>query len=142
MKRSVMSAVFSVGMSMAVFAAQSGGAMNKSQRTDKMDKMATQATYIGCLETGNGAGKFSLTHAERMGKDSMKKQAMAKGTMSHDTMAPTRLNLASPSVDLSMHVGRKVSVTGSGSTMHKDGAGMDASTLTVKTLKVVAASCS
>lgn len=142
MKRSVTSAaVFSMAVSMAVFA-QSGAAMNKSQSMDKMDKMATQATYTGCLETGNGAGTFTLTHADRSDDDSMKKGAMAKGTMSHDMMAPTSLNLASSSVDLSKHLGRKVSVTGSGSAMHKDAAGMDASTFTVKTLKVVAASCS
>jgi hypothetical protein len=138
MKRSVMSAVLAAAWSVAV-AAQTGGTMDKSQR---MDKMPTQVTYIGCLEAGSAAGTFTLTHADRMGNDAMKKDAMAKGAMSHDMMASTRLHLASSSVDLSKNVGRKVSVTGSASAMHKDEAGMNASTFTVKTLKRVAASCS
>ena len=141
MKRKVMSAVFAVAWSVAVVA-YSGGTMDKSQSMGKMDKMTTQATYIGCLEAGSAAGTFSLTHADRMANDSMKKDAMAKGAMSHDMMEPTSLNLASSSVDLSKHVGRTVSVTGLVSAMHKDAAGMNASTFTVKTLKIVAASCS
>ena len=145
MKRSVMSAVFAAACSVAVVA-QSGGTMNKSQTMDKMDrkmdKMATQPTYVGCLEAGHDAGTFRLTHADRMGNDSMKKDAMAKGAMSHDMMASTSLILTSSSVDLGKNVGRKVSVSGSAPAMHKDEAGMDATTFTVKTLKIVAGSCS
>jgi len=113
--------------------------MDKSQ---SMAKMPTQVTYIGCLQAGSAAGTFTLTRADRMGNDAMKKNAMAEGAMSHDMMVSTSLNLAGSSVDLSKNVGRKVSVTGSASAMHKDEAGMDASTFTVKTLKRVAASCS
>jgi len=81
MKRKVMSAVFAAAWSVAVVA-QSGGTMDKSQSMGKMDKMATQVTYIGCLEVGDAAGTLTLTHADRMGNDSMKKDAMAKAAMS------------------------------------------------------------
>jgi hypothetical protein len=137
MNRNVMSAVLAAAWSVAVVA-QTGGTMDKSQ---SMDKMPTQVTYIGCLEAGSAAGTFTLTHADRM-NDAMKKDAMAKGAIRHDMMVSTSLNLASSSVDLSKNVGRKVSVTGSASAMHKREAGMDGSTFTVKTLKRVAASCS
>ena len=148
MKRSVVAAVVAAAWSAAVVA-QSGVMTGAGQTMGRMNKMekSVQATYVGCLEAGSAAGTFRLTHADRMDTGSMKKNAMdkdamAKDSMSHDMMAPTSLALTSSSVNLRKNVGRKVAVAGSESAMHKDSAGMDAPTFTVKALKVVAASCS
>jgi len=131
--------------------AQSGTMAND----DKMDKMKMKdATYNGCIEAGTAAGTFMLTHVvtDHMGKEAMNKDTMAKDTMSKDTMAPTTLTLTSSSVDLSKHLGHRVSVTGAaaGGTMDamgketsaKDAMTKGASAFTVKSLKMVAASCS
>ena len=133
-----------------VAGAQSG----TTAKGDKMDKMEMKdATYTGCIEVGSTAGTFTLTHVadDHMAKDAMKKDTMKKNTMGKDTMATT-LTLTSASVDLSKHLGHKVSVTGSAAhgkmdamgkdTMAKDGMAKDASAFTVKSLKMVAASCS
>jgi len=148
----LVAAVLSVGA-----AAQDSGTMAKG---DTMDKMKMKdATYTGCIEAGTAAGTFMLTHvaADAMGKDAMKKDTMKKDTMAKDTMskeamAPTALALASSSVDLSKHLGHKVSITGSAAhgkmdamgkdTMANDAMMKDASAFTVKSLKMVAASCS
>ena len=142
MTRSVVSAALAAIWSTAVLA-QSGGTMDKNATMDKMNNMGKMAdvTYTGCLEAGKAEGTFRLTHVGSMANDSMKKDAMGKGAMNHEMMASTTVNLTSGSIDLRKSVGRKVSVTGSATPM-KDGAGMDASTLTVKTLKNVAGSCS
>jgi len=138
-----------------VAGAQSG----TTAKGDKMDKMEMKdATYTGCIEVGSTAGTFTLTHVadDHMAKDAMKKDTMKKDTMKSDTMGKdtmaTTLTLASASVDLSKHLGHKVSVTGSAAhgkmdamgkdTMAKDGMAKDASAFTVKSLKMVAASCS
>jgi hypothetical protein len=66
----------------------------------------------------------------------MAKDSMAHDSMMKDAMAST-LGLASTSVDLAKHVGRKVIVKGvAGDTM----GGM--ATLTVKSIKMVGSSCS
>jgi pentapeptide MXKDX repeat protein len=103
---------------------------------------------------------FTLTHltaADQMGKNMMKKDAMknktmakdtmAKDSMSQNAMAPTMLTLTGSSVDLSKHLGHKVSVTGSlaheeTGAMEKGAMGKASSTFTVKSLKMVAATCS
>jgi len=138
-----------------VAGAQSG----TTAKGDKMDKMEMKdATYTGCIEVGSTAGTFTLTHVadDHMAKDAMKKDTMKKDTMKNDTMGKdtmaTTLTLTSASVDLSKHLGHKVSVTGSAAhgkmdamgkdTMAKDGMAKDASAFTVKSLKMVAASCS
>jgi len=138
-----------------VAGAQSG----TTAKGDKMDKMEMKdATYTGCIEVGSTAGTFTLTHVadDHMAKDAMKKDTMKKDTMKSDTMGKdtmaTTLTLTSASVDLSKHLGHKVSVTGSAAhgkmdamgkdTMAKDGMAKDASAFTVKSLKMVAASCS
>jgi hypothetical protein len=154
MKWSMSSAAILVAVRWSVTGnAQSGGTM---ARGDKMDSMAMKDTsYIGCIEVGTAADTLMLTHlaaADRMGEDMMKKDAMkndtmAKGSMSHDSMAPTALTLASLSVDLRKHVGHKVTVTGSlaHDNMHAMEKGtMDkaTSTFTVKSLTMVAATCS
>jgi len=151
MKRSMSSvAILVVAVWSVALGAQSGGAMAKG---DKMETMDTN--YTGCIEAGSAAGAFMLTHlatADHMGKDVMKKDAMKKDTMaedsmSKDSMAPTTLTLAGSSVDLSKHVGHKVSVTGSPAhekmdTMEKGTMGKATPTFTVKSLTMVAATCS
>ena len=123
--------VVAMVLSVAV-AAQSGGTMAKG------DKMATKdATHTGCIEAGSAPGTFTLTHLsadDHMAKDAMKKDTMTKESMSKGAMATPTLNLTSTSVDLSKHLGHKVSVTGS----HDKAT----SPFTVKSLKMVAASCS
>jgi len=139
-------------------AAQSGGT---SANGGKMDKMAMKETiYTGCVEADSAPTSFMLTHLaadDHMGKDAMKKDAMKKDTMakdamSKDTMAPTTWSLASSSVDLSRHVGHKVTVTGAPAqskmdamgkdAMGKDAMGKSAPVFKVTALKMVAASCS
>jgi hypothetical protein len=86
-----------------------------------------------------------------MKKDAMKKDTMATDGMSKDTMAPKTWSLASSSVDLSKHVGHKVTVTGSPAqskmdamgkdAMAKDAMGKSAPVFAVTALKMVDASC-
>jgi len=131
--------------------AQSGGRMAKGDKMEKMEKMEKMhANYTGCIEAGSAAGSFILTHvatADHMGKDMMKKDDMAKDGMSHDSIAPTTLTLTGSSVDLSKQLGHKVSITGSLAhekmdAMEKDTMARSTSTFTVKSLKMVAATCS
>ena len=124
----VLVAALSVGI-----AAQSGDTMAKGE---KMDKMATKdATHSGCIEAGSAPGTFTLTHLaadDHMAKDAMK--TMTKESMSKGAMAPPTLSLTSTSVDLSKHLGHRVSVTGS----HDKAT----SPFAVTSLKMVAATCS
>ncbi len=135
----------------AVVGAQSGTMV----KGDKMDKMEMKdATYTGCIAAGMAAGTFTLTHvaADTMGKDAMKKDTMKKDTMAKDTMgkdamAPEALALASSSVDLSKRLGHRVAISGSAAHGRMDATGKDtmakdASAFTVKSLKMVSASCS
>jgi hypothetical protein len=117
-------------------------------KTSKMDGMKSEQSYTGCIERSQD-GAFTLAHAtasdavkkQPMAKDSMAngsvaKDPMEKGSMMKDAMAPA-LGLSSTSVDLAKHVGHKVTVRGvNGDTM----SGM--ATLTVKSIKMVASSCS
>src|SRR6266850_1252462 len=140
----------SVAMLVAIVLPVVAGAQSgTTAKGDKMDNMEMKdAAYTGCIEVGSTAGTFTLTH---VADDHMAKDAMKKDTMGKDTMATT-LTLTSASVDLSKHLGHKVSVTGSAAhgkmdamgkdTMAKDGMAKDASAFTVKSLKMVAASCS
>jgi pentapeptide MXKDX repeat protein len=149
----LVAAVLSVGV-----AAQSNGTMGKG---DKMNEMAMKdATYTGCVEAGSEPGSFTLTHLaaedhmgndamkkDAMGKDAMKKDTMAKDSMSKDAMAPMVLSVTGSSVDLGKHLGHKVSVTGSPAHAKMDAMGKDtmaksAAAFTVKSLRMVAASCS
>ena len=150
----------SVAMLVAIVLPVVAGAQSgTTAKGDKMDKMEMKdATYTGCIEVGSTAGTFTLTHVadDHMAKDAMKKDTMKKDTMKNDAMGKdtmaTTLTLTSASVDLSKHLGHKVSVTGSAAhgkmdamgkdTMAKDGMAKDASAFTVKSLKMVAASCS
>jgi hypothetical protein len=110
---------------------------------DKMDKMKSETSYTGCIERSTDRA-FTLRHAmassattkKSTGKDSMAKDSMAHDSMMKDAMAST-LGLASTSVDLAKHVGRKVIVKGVAGDMM---GGM--ATLTVKSIKMVGSSCS
>jgi hypothetical protein len=151
-------AILIAAVSSVAVGAQSGGTMTKG---DKMDKMETMdANYTGCIDAGSAAGTFVLTHvatADHMGKDMTKKDAMAKDTMakdamakdgmSHESMAPTTLILTGSSVGLSKHLGHKVSITGSLAhekmdATEKGSMGKSTSSFTVKSLKMIAATCS
>jgi pentapeptide MXKDX repeat protein len=154
MKWMISSAVIvAVALSVGV-RAQSGGAMAKD---GKMDKMETPTkTYTGCLAAGAETGTFTLTHVmadDHMGKDAMKKDAMKSDTMSKDAMKKdsmskdnmahdTSMTISSKSVDLSKHIGHKVTVTGSSGPDKMDAMGKNMSAFTVKSLKMVSASCS
>ena len=154
MKWMISSAVIvAVALSVGV-RAQPGGAMAKD---GKMDKMETPTkTYTGCLAAGAETGTFTLTHVmadDHMGKDAMKKDAMKSDTMSKDAMKKdsmskdnmahdTSMTMSSKSVDLSKHIGHKVTVTGSSGPDKMDAMGKNMSAFTVKSLKVVSASCS
>ena len=125
----------------AVILALSAAASAQDRKMD--DKMKSETSYTGCIERSTD-GAFTLGHAmassattkKSMGKDSMAKDSMAHDSMMKDAMGST-LGLASTSVDLAKHVGRKVIVKGvAGDTM----GGM--ATLTVKSIKMVGSSCS
>ncbi len=149
-----------VGMLSVGVVAQTGGTMARDQMAGKMDM--TDTTYTGCIEAGSADGMFTLTHVaeDHMGKGTMKdskdkgmmKDSKDKGSMSgehmeHDAMAPTTLSLTGTAVDLRKHLGHKVAVTGSlshgtMSAMEKDTIKAAPNTLSVKSLKLIAASCS
>jgi ABC-type iron transport system FetAB permease component len=136
-------------------AAQSGSSMNQDKKMDGMAKMdAMAATYTGCIEAA-GANRFKLAHAvaatggmaaDSMTESSMKKNDMAMDTMKTQSMTPTTLALSSTTVDLSKHVGHKVSVTGSlapqMASMDKGAMAKEPAAFTVKSLKTVSGSCS
>ena len=105
--------------------------------------MATAKTMVGCIEKSE-SGALTLTHAmpaddmkkSSMAKDSMAKDTTAKDTMAKDMMMPA-MELSSKKVDLSKHVGHKVSLKGVAGDMMN---GMP--TFTVDSLKMLSASCS
>jgi hypothetical protein len=121
--------------------AQSGGGMAQDDKMGKMDNMDGKArTYTGCLAAGTEAGTFTLTHAsadDHMGKDAMKNDAMKNDAMKNDALI-----VSSKSVDLSKHVGHKVTVTGSSAADKMDATAKSMSGFTVKSLKMVSTSCS
>ena len=143
--------------------AQSAKAMGKPSKGDTMS-----TTYTGCVESVNHGGAFLLTKVDGGGSmhddkamkhhddmamkhDDMAMKSDAAKTMQHertpmadekmDAMAWKSFALAG-STDLSKHVGQKVSVTGSLSDGSMGTMRQDLSTLTIKTLKVIAKSCS
>jgi hypothetical protein len=109
----------------------------KMDQMKKMDGMPSEQSYTGCIER-TPEGGFTLAHA--MAPDhEMKKptgmDAMAKDSMMKDSTPA--LALSSTSVDLGKHVGHKVTVKGANG--HSMG---DMTTFTVKSIKMVASSCS
>ena len=110
-------------------------------------------TMVGCVEKSE-SGALTLTHAmpaddmekssmakggmskDSIKNDSMSKDSMAKDSMAKDMMMPV-VELSSQKVDLSKHVGHKVSLKGAAGNMMN---GM--ATFTVDSLKMIAVSCS
>jgi hypothetical protein len=129
--------------------AQSGSGMAQDDKMGKMEKMEKMdgktRTYTGCLAAGTEAGTFTLTHAiagDHMGADAMKNDAMKGDAMKPAAMTNDTLALSSKSVDLGKHVGHKVAVTGSSGADKMDANGKSMSAFSVKSLKMVSASCS
>lgn len=137
-----------MGMFAVVVGAQSD-ASRMPIPSDHMEK-AKDVTYTGCLESDTtGAGRFVLTHPAKMNsgkqdaammKNSGNMDTMARRDMSEYTTMSMMLTVSTTGVDLRKHLGHKVSVTGSISQEMKNAA-TDQSTLTVKSLKMVAKSC-
>jgi len=141
----------------AAASAQSAKATGKPSKADAMSM-----TYTGCVESVNHGGWFLLSDVEGVGSESMNGMAMtphddmamkgdAAKTMPHEQtpMADAKMNgmpstsfALSGSANFSKHVGQKVSVTGSVSDGSAGTMRHDVPTLTVKTLKVIAKSCS
>jgi hypothetical protein len=136
-------------------AAQPSSSMNQDKQMDGMAKMGgMDVTYTGCVDAA-GAGKFTLAHAvaatgqmaaDSMKEPPMKKNEMATDTMKKENMMSTTLTLSSTAVDLSKHVGQKVSVTGSPAPkmapMDKGAMANEPAAFTVKSLRTVSGSCS
>ena len=116
------------------------GAQFGAGKGKKGDKAKTREwTVTGCVETGSAANTFVLTHvtadSAQMGKRAAKKGAVA----------PHTLALTGEAVDLRTHVGHKVSVTGSVGRRQAGTQGTtakDAPKVTVKSLKMIATTCS
>lgn len=142
----------------AAVGAQSTKAMGKPSQGDKMSM-----TYTGCVESVNHGGTFLLTKVDSVGAESMhgdmamkhddemamkgdaaKAMPREQTPMVDDKMdtMPSKSFVLAGSGNLSKHVGQKVSVTGSLSDGPMGTLRQDVSTLTVKTLKVIAKSCS
>src|SRR5262245_62897767 len=83
---------------------------------DSMGKSQTKASYTGCVEAGETPRTYVLTHVttadNHMGKDTMANDTMAKDSMSKSAMSPSLLSIVSQTIDLSAHVGHKVTVSG------------------------------
>jgi len=149
--------IVAVALSVGV-RAQSGGTMAKDGKMDKMD--APTKSYTGCVAAGAETGTFTLTHvmaddhmgkdamkqdamkSDTMSKDAMKKDSMGKDNMAYEAMASTTMTVSSTSVDLSKHIGHKVTVTGLSGPDKMDAMAKNTSAFTVKSLKMVSASCS
>jgi hypothetical protein len=147
-----------VAMSVTAAAgAQSAKAMHQPSKDDTM-----RMTYTGCVTPVNHGAAFLLTKADTgsaasmHGDKTMKQHDMAmksdaaKTTQDEQTttaaekmdpMSSKSFALAG-STDLSKHVGQKVAVTGSLSEGSMGTTRQDLLTLTIKTLKVIATSCS
>lgn len=132
------------GLAIVVLAtsAAAGAQDAKMDTMKKMDGMHAEQSYTGCIERSREGG-FTLAHA--MAPDSkMKKSAgmnsMAKDSMMKDskmTDSAPALGLSSTAVDLGKHIGHKVTVKGvNGNTMG------EMATFTVKSIKMIASSCS
>lgn len=165
MKRTMSVIAASLIATWAGVAAQSGGSMSQGGKMEgkmegKMDAMARMdVTYMGCLEATE-SGTYRLTHAVAEGdgmaghsmkqEEPMKKDGMAGEMKKSETMSDS-LALTSEAVNLSKHVGRRVSVTGSPARkmdmmakdgMAKDGMAKGSPAFSVKSMTVIARSCS
>jgi len=136
--------------------AQSASTMQQPAKGNTMSM-----TYTGCVESVNQGSAFLLTKVDggssesmhgdmAMKHDDMAMKGDAARTMPHEQMPMAGEKMAPMSSkafalagsNLGKHVGQKVSVTGSLSDGSMGAMHQDMSTLTVKTLKVIAKSCS
>ena len=155
----------------AVVAMSVTAAVGSANATHQPSKGGTMSvTYTGCVETVNHGAAFLLTKVDSGSTDSMHAAKTMEHhddmAMKHDDMAmksdaakpmqqehtamadekmdamPSKSFALAGSTNLSRLVGKKVSVTGSLSDGSMGTMRQVVSTLTVKTLKVVAKSCS
>ena len=148
----------------AAVGAQSAKAKHQPSKADTMSM-----TYTGCVESVNHGAAFLLTQVDSGGAESMHADKTMKHhddmAMKHDDVA-MKSDAAKPmqdeqtrvadekmdamssksfalsgSTNLGKHVGQKVSVTGSLSDGSMGTMRQNLSTLTIKTLKVIAKSC-
>jgi len=145
----------------AAVGAQSASTMQQPAKGETMS-----VTYAGCVESVNHGAAFLLTKVDggssmhgdmamkhddtAMKHDDMAMKSDSAKTMQHEQMpmagekmAPmSSKSFALTGSNLGKHIGQKVSVTGSLSDGSMGAMHQDLSTLTVKTLKVIAKSCS
>ena len=156
--------VSAVVVAVSVTAAASAQSAKVAGKPSKADAMSM--TYTGCVESVNHGDAFLLTKID--GQESMRGDMTMKHqddmAMKHDDMAmksdaaktmqqrtpmadekmdamPAKAFALAGSANLAKHVGQKVSVTGSVSEGSMGTMRQDVSTLTIKTLKVIAKSC-
>jgi hypothetical protein len=141
----------------AAVGAQSAKATRKASHDKTMS-----TTYTGCVESVNHGERFVLTRVDTADRQAMHRDMamthhddmamkgeaarMQNGPtpMADDAMEamPSKSFALAGAANLSRYVGQQVSVTGSLSNRPIGTMRHDVSTLTVKTLKVVAKSCS
>ena len=103
---------------------------------DAMGKDAMKKDTMGKDSMAKDSMSKDSMAKDSMGNDSMGKGTMGKDAMGKDAMAPTTLTIVGRGVDLSQHVGHKVSVTG-----RDDAMGKNVSTFAVSSITMVASSC-
>ena len=114
--------------------AAAAGAQSGTMEKKPHKMMGKSMSMSGCVEAGATAGSYMLTHMDmgKMSKGKMSDDKMAKEKMDKDQMAMSdKMMLMGTSVDLSKHVGHKVTVMGS----------KGADGIMVKSLKMMAATC-
>jgi len=142
----------------AAVGAQSAKAMHQTSKGDTVSM-----TYTGCVQSVNHGAAFLLTNADVGSAESMhgdktmkhhddmamKSDAAQMTKHEQTTMADEKMDAMSSksfaltgATGLGKHVGQRVAVTGSLSEGSMGTMRQDLSTLTIKTLKVVAKSCS
>ena len=136
MTRTIAAICLGVACSVTVIAAQAGGAAPD----DKMAKQSPTVTVTGCVAEGTMADHYMLNNAMISSGGMMKNDAMSANQ-------PTSFALSGG--ELKPHVGHKVEVTGTVSKMgHMDKDKMSpmaeskTPTLKVKTVKMIASTCS
>jgi hypothetical protein len=141
MKSSMSTAAFLIAAALSATAGAQSGAMTGSHTMEMKD-----VTYTGCLGAGSAVGTFALTHLTTPAH--MRLEMMKRGTPKKAAPVAATLSLTSSSVDLSVHLGSEVAVTGLPSPAEMSGLTKGTSIMSgntpsfnVKSLKVVAASC-
>jgi hypothetical protein len=158
MKFTYASAVVLCSAALAVAASAQSTGMAQNGHPMGQDTMgkndAKEVSYTGCLEAGGSPGTFILSHVvagnDRMGKDAMARESSTRSP------EPVTLELSSQAVDLSKHVGHKVTVSGTATDNHtdhmkkdsmakdsmaKDGMATHPHAFAVRSLTMIAASC-